>query len=88
MHCHRLNADRLDIVTIAHRYASPANWIKNIKENLTRGMGQAWCIDDPPFFFTPSYFTLPGDSPNIYRIMLSFAFNSGKHFRSLDVATA
>ena len=29
MHCHRLNADRLDIiVTIAHRYASPANWIK------------------------------------------------------------
>ena len=53
-------------------------------------MGQAWCIDDTPppfFFFTPSYFTLPGDSPNIYWIMLSFAFNSEKHFRSLDEAT-
>ena len=58
-HYHKIIADTLDTVTIAHRFASSANYVKDIWQNFTSEMRQAWCMMSPSGFFIPSCFTRP-----------------------------
>ena len=66
MYCHKLIADTLDTVTIAHRFVSPANYVKDVWQNFIREMRQAWCMINPFALFLSHHASTDQGSPLMF----------------------